>query len=696
MWENSTAGTAVDGGDLVATDEDTGAVLTYTIKEIPPMKLEDIPFEIVKETGQRGTLKLRAGKSLDYETTSSYKFNVQVMDDTMLETTAAVTVLVKDKNEAPTMPSAERKLAENSVVGIAVGSAVTGTDPDGAGDPGRRCTTCTGSLTYAITASSDPGGIFAISNKPESIGQITVATASIDYETTSSYALKVTATDEGSLVSEGSITVKVTNVNEAPVFTASTVANKTISENSAVSTAVGSAVVATDVDSGTVLVYSLPASETVFQIDGTTGQITLKSEVLNHEDKDHYNVVVTVTDNGSPAQSTKATVKVNVADVNEKPIADFDWALTKTTLTTNENLEIGTVVGTLAASDPDAASPYKDFAFEAPSAYTDKFAVNSATGVITLVSVLNYETKPNKFEFTVTVRDPATSTLFDTGTVKIDIIDRNERPIYNTTTTRNISENSAVNAEVGEPCIAYDVDRTESDEGQLLIYEIVSITPATDPPPFKINPCTGQLSVRANVLDFETLSSYELALKVTDDGGAENNPLSDTATVTVYVNDVNEAPTIEKATREIAENSPTNTKIQASLGALPAADQDLGGTDAYTYNVTGGEGYGTFDIGATDGILTVKRAGLDYETRQTWTMTVTVTDGDGLKGSATVTVHVMDTNEKPTLATATREVKEKRDKDSLSAEERTVELGSPITGEDIDEEQVLSYAVVES
>ena len=90
--------------------------------------------------------------------------------------------------------------------------------------------------------------------------------------------------------------------------------------------------------------------------------------------------------------------------------------------------------------------------------------------------------------------------------------------------------------------------------------------------------------------------------------------------------------------------------------------------------MTGGEGFGIFGIGSTDGILFVDEAILDYETRQVWTVTVTVTDGDGLSGSSTVTINVKDTNEKPTLGTATREVKERRDKDTLSSDEREVKL----------------------
>ena len=52
-------------------------------------------------------------------------------------------------------------------------------------------------------------------------------------------------------------------------------------------------------------------------------------------------------------------------------------------------------------------------------------------------------------------------------------------------------------------------------EPQLHIYEITSIEPKTDIPPFKIHPCTGQISVRADgLLDFEKLDKCTVGLKV--------------------------------------------------------------------------------------------------------------------------------------------------------------------------------------
>ena len=105
---------------------------------------------------------------------------------------------------------------------------------------------------------------------------------------------------------------------QAPVFVAATVAvaDNSIDENSKA---------ATDVDQPSSHTFTLPESETMLQITGGRQiQISLKSATLDHEakDKDSYNAAVTVTvtttatDDGTAAQSAKATMKVLATDVN--------------------------------------------------------------------------------------------------------------------------------------------------------------------------------------------------------------------------------------------------------------------------------------------------------------------------------------------------------------------------------------------
>jgi VCBS repeat-containing protein len=112
-------------------------------------------------------------------------------------------------NEAPTINAQSFSVAENSISGAAIGTVVA-TDSD-----------ASQTLTYSIT-SGNTNNAFAIN---PSTGALTVATSSaLNFESTQSYALIVSATDNGSpiLNSQATVTITVTNVNEAPIINAQT------------------------------------------------------------------------------------------------------------------------------------------------------------------------------------------------------------------------------------------------------------------------------------------------------------------------------------------------------------------------------------------------------------------------------------------------------------------------------------------
>ena len=129
--------------------------------------------------------------------------------------TTTVTVTVTDVNEAPLFGAEEYALsiAEDAAVGAAVGT-VAAVDPD-ADD----------TLSYSITAGND-GGEFSI----DASGSLSVAKV-LDYETTTSYTLTVEAADPDSLSDTATVTVSVTNVNEAPSFDTATMYTFTLAED---------------------------------------------------------------------------------------------------------------------------------------------------------------------------------------------------------------------------------------------------------------------------------------------------------------------------------------------------------------------------------------------------------------------------------------------------------------------------------
>jgi VCBS repeat-containing protein len=117
-----------------------------------------------------------------------------------LSGSATITVNLNDVNETPVVQAATFTVDENAAASTAVGT-VAFTDPD-AGQ----------THTFSITAGNTDGA-FAID---AATGAITVANpAALDFETTTTFALTVTVTDNGTPVLSGTATITV-NVNDAP------------------------------------------------------------------------------------------------------------------------------------------------------------------------------------------------------------------------------------------------------------------------------------------------------------------------------------------------------------------------------------------------------------------------------------------------------------------------------------------------
>ena len=108
--------------------------------------------------------------------------------------------------------------------------------------------------------------------------------------------------------------------------------------------------------------------------------------------------------------------------------------------------------------------------------------------------------------------------------------------------------------------------------------------------------------------------------------------------VTVTVTDVDEnvAPEFaeDTTTREVEENTPQGENIGGPVAAMAGDD------DTLTYAI-GGADASSFIIIRTTGQIKVRDA-LDYETKNSYTVTVTATDESDLSDTITVTIMVTD------------------------------------------------------
>ena len=98
-------------------------------------------------------------------------------------------------------------------------------------------------------------------------------------------------------------------------------------------------------------------------------------------------------------------------------------------------------------------------------------------------------------------------------------------------------------------------------------------------------------------------------------------------------------PATERGIRSVAENTQAGKDVGASVAATDADDDPL------TYTLSGVDD-ASFEIDASSGQLKTKEA-LDYETRSSYAVTVTVSDGRGGRDSIALTITVTDVDETP-------------------------------------------------
>ena len=186
--------------------------------------------------------------------------------------------------------TATYSVAENTATGVNIGSTLSATDKDSSD-----------TLRYSLR------GIDAASFSIESTTGQLKTFAALNYETKNTYTLTV-AVDDGVAEDTMAVTINVTDVNDAPVFSTDGIIHE-IMEDTPANQNIGMPVSATDEDDATVT-YSLGGTDAAsFSIDNRTGQLKTKS-TLNYDTKSTYEITVVATDSRNLSSSISVTINV--------------------------------------------------------------------------------------------------------------------------------------------------------------------------------------------------------------------------------------------------------------------------------------------------------------------------------------------------------------------------------------------------
>ena len=279
-------------GTLSTTDPDAVDTFTYAVTG----GTDAASFEV----GSSNTLKFKSTVSGNFETKSTYTVIVTSTDSGSASASSTLTLSLTDVNESPTDIALSGGSAAENLAGASFGTLST-TDPD-----------ASDSFTYSVTGGTDAASFEVGSSNTLKFK----STVSANFESKSSYSVIVTSTDAGSNTYAETLTVSITNVNEAASFTTSSTASA--AENgTAVLTAAAS-----DPESGS-LTYSLGTGNdtAIFSIT-SAGVLTFNRapdyEIPSDSDENNTYLVNLIVSDGS--LSTTLALTITVTDVDE-PVA---------------------------------------------------------------------------------------------------------------------------------------------------------------------------------------------------------------------------------------------------------------------------------------------------------------------------------------------------------------------------------------
>lgn len=521
LVENSPSGTVV--GSVSATDPDLGDTVSYTIDA----GNTDNAFGIDAVTGQ---ITVANPSAIDFETNPVFVLTVTATDDSVLAESASVPVTIQliDANDAPIILPQTFDVNENSPPGTFVGQVVA-TDPD-VGQP----------LTYAIT-SGNTVNAFAIN---PSTGRLTVA--NLPPNILNSFFLTVKVTDSAGAASSATVTVTINRVNLPPIVSPATFS---VSEGATAGTFVGT-VVATDPDAGQTVSFAIVGGNlgNAFAINSRTGQLTVKNpSALDYETNPGFALKIAATDNGAPPATGTGQIYIKLTNVNEAPVVTAD------TFAVKIGAAIGTVVGTVKASDPEgSAVSYSITAGNGTQ--NNAFAINSSTGVITVLST-SAVAAAKTYNLTVTVADASNPPLLGTGiiTIVVNSTGKLNQPPVVVPSAFTIPENSAANTLVGT------VIASDPDAGQTRTFAISSGNKGNA---FAIDATSGRITVKTpSALDYEKTPVFRLVVKVTDNGVP---PATGTGIITINLTDVVGAVVVPTKTSQAKTGSPASLPPEIS------------------------------------------------------------------------------------------------------------------------------------
>ena len=528
--------------------------------------------------------KLSVKSIFDFETKSSYKIRVQAISirKEIIEKTFEITVL--DDNLPTVFSLSKLTIEENQAVGTVVGDfTVIKEDRNSF------------ALTLINGVGADDNASFEITGNSLKVKSI------FDFETKSSYKIRVQAISTRGDVLEQTFNITVVDDNLPTVFSLSKL---NIEENQPLGTEVGEFSVS--IEDRIITNLSLVTGDGgfdngAFEIVGNKLKV---KNIFDFETKSSYKIRV----KGVSARNEvlEKTFEITVLDDNLPTV----FSLSK--LTIDENQPIGTVVGDFAVKKEDRNSFALTLIEDVASDDNASFEITGNS--LKVKSIFDFETKSS---YNIRVRAISTRGDVLEQTFNITVIDDNSPTVFNLSKL-TIDENQPIGTVVGD----FTVIKEDRNVFTLSLIEGVG---SDDNASFEI---TGNSLKVKSIFDFETKNSYKLRVKAISSRG---DVLEQSFTITVLDDKLPTVFTLSKLT--IEENQPIGTVV----GDFTVKKEDRNSFALTLIEGVGSDDNASFEI--TGNSLKVKSI-FDFETKNSYKIRVQAVSsrGDVLEQVFSITV----------------------------------------------------------
>jgi len=505
-----------------------------------------------------GEIFLKEGVLIDYESVQSYNLLLSARNEDGTSLSSSVDIIVNDLEDVPVIGTElEFNIQENIQSGTLIGNILQ--------SPGL-------SVVENISLSNDnfradvQGNIYLKESKQ------------LDYETQTEYSVSAIATNSyGDSISK-KIRIIVHDVVDVPVLT-SLITN--VLEGSPEGTIVGSI----SFTQGTSPITSMQFTQTnnLFSID-LDGVIRIKENaILDYEQTSNYVLYVFATNDSGDSENISVSISIgNVLDAPE--LKDFEYVL-------EENTKTGTLPFNLVANE--GLSPISNIKIYDINGSESKTLASDVNGQVDVLPTadLNYERLKTYSFHAIAYNEEGPSKAAVIELSLINVLDAPELEAF----VGYVDENASIGTIVGQ--LNYNEGLSPVSSMRL-----TSLDSSLDIP-FSIDE-NGKIQVKIP-LDYETISSYDLRAKASNEQG-----VSSEVKVEIKLNDVLDSPVLQNLTGHIQED----------MDPLEIVGQIVyeEGLNTITKMVLSGEDSESFTVDK-DGIIRLKETmQLDYETKNSY------------------------------------------------------------------------------